>query len=123
MEESKTMTIIFAVERNCSLTEADIREYIGNSDIHMETVSSPKGWKINLPTEIALQFLEKGSDTLNGNIVNFAEDDPFCTIYIKGISEGISEKELSSAMTFVRDADKTTADESATDSQKAAPKV
>ena len=123
MEESKTMTIIIAVEKNCTLSEAEIRAYIGNSDIHMETVTSPKGWKINLPTEVALQFLEKGNDTLNGNTINFAEDDPFCTIYIKGITEGISEKELSSAMTFVSDADKISADESATDAKKQAPKV
>ena len=98
MEESKTMTIILAVDRNCTLTDAEIREHFGGSDTHLEAVTLPKGWRLSLPAEVALQYLEKGSDTLNGNIVNFAEDDPFCTIYIKGITEGITEKELISAM-------------------------
>ena len=42
---------------------------------------------------------------------------------IEGIVEGITEKELTSAMTFTRDAENIPADESAVDSRKATPKV
>jgi len=34
----------------------------------------------------------------NNEKVNFAEDDPFCTLFIKGINKSIDENDLASAL-------------------------
>lgn len=98
MEESKTTTIIFAVDKSSELTEQHVREYLGTLEVKVFPNSSPKGYRVQLNQEIATTLIEKGEDTLNGEKVNFAEDDPFCTLYIKGITEKLTEKDLTAAL-------------------------
>jgi RNA recognition motif-containing protein len=99
MEESKTTTtIIFAVDKSSELTEQHIREYLEGKDAKIFPNSSPKGYRVQLDKETATSLIEKGEDTLNGEKINFAEDDPFCTLYIKGITEKLTEKDLTAAL-------------------------
>lgn len=98
MEESKTMSLIIAVNKGSTLTDADIKEYLGAPDAHVEAISSPKGFKVVVSSDVAQQLLEKGDDTLKTEKVNFAEEDPSCTLFIKGITDKVDEKDLNTAL-------------------------
>jgi polyadenylate-binding protein len=98
MEESKLTPVIFAVSKESSINSTDIKNYIGDEAIHVETITSPKGYKIYLPTERANKLLAMGEDTLKTERVNFAEDDPFCTLFVKGITKAIDDTDLSAAL-------------------------
>lgn len=98
MEESKATSLIIAVNKNSTLTDTDIKEYLADSSVHVEAITSPKGFKIVVSSDIAQQLLDKGEDTLKTERVNFAEEDPSCTLYIKGITDKVDEKDLNAAL-------------------------
>lgn len=98
MEESKLMPVIIAVSKESSIMTADVKAYIGDDTIHVEAITSPKGFKIWLSSDRANEFLAKGEDTLKNEKVNFAEDDPFCTLFVKGITKAIDDSDLSAAL-------------------------
>jgi hypothetical protein len=83
MEESKITPVIFSVSKESSLTEDNVKEYLNDPLVKVQSINSPKGFRVMLSMEVAQNLIEKGEDTLNGESVNFAEDDPFCTVYIK----------------------------------------
>lgn len=100
MEETKnTVTILITiVEKSTNLSPTVISELLNIPESAIATHSSPKGWRVDLEPTIANSFLEKGLDTLNGEDVNFAEADPFCTVYIKGVTNEISDSDLKNAL-------------------------
>ena len=83
MEESKITPVIFSVNKESTLSEDNIKEYLADPQVKVQPINSPKGFRVLLSVEVAQNLIEKGTDTLNGETVNFAEDDPFCTVYIK----------------------------------------
>ena len=100
MEESKQVPVIFAVDRGSKITEADVKEYLEDQEVRIEEITSPKGFKVFLDNERAAQLLDKGEDTLKDERVNFAEDDAFCTLFVRGITEKVEEKELAEALSI-----------------------
>lgn len=101
MEESKQSALIIAVEKSSQLTADQVRDYLNSPTAKVESHSSPKGWRVCLDSEQVNILLEKGEDTLNGEKLNFAEIDAYCTIFIKGITEKISEADLTAALSDV----------------------
>jgi len=98
MEESKITSVIIAVNKTSTLTAADIQEYLSDPSVHVEAITSPKGFKVVVSSDVAQTLLDKGEDTLKTERVNFAEEDPSCTLFIKGITEKVDEKDLNAAL-------------------------
>lgn len=98
MEESKTLTILVTVEKSSLISEDSVRQHLNLPNVKIETNSSPKGYKVELDLETANELLEKGEDTLNGEKINYAENDKNCTVYIKGGTDKITEMDLFNAL-------------------------
>ena len=99
MEEVKNTQILIAiVDKSTQLTVADIAKYLNVPESEVTTNSSPKGWRVNLTPTAAEELLAKGLDTLNGEDVNFCENDPSCTVYIKGVTNVINDTDLKNAL-------------------------
>jgi polyadenylate-binding protein len=98
MEESKQVPIIITVIKTSSLTDADIKDYLSDNNAHVEAITSPKGFKILVSTEKAEELLAKEVDTLKGEKIYLAEDDPFCTLFVKGITSAVDESDLNTAL-------------------------
>lgn len=98
MEESKEKPIIITLGKSSLLTVDDIKEYLGNQNLHVETITSPKGFKVVVSSEEFQKLLDRVEDTLKGEKVSFAEDDPSCTVYIKGITKKVDDKDLTAAL-------------------------
>lgn len=98
MEESKLVPIIITVVKTSSLTDTDIKEYLGDANAKVEAMTSPKGFKIHVSADKGQELLEKEVDTLKGEKIFLAEDDPFCTLFIKGITSAVDESDLNTAL-------------------------
>jgi prefoldin subunit 5 len=97
IEESKTTNVIITIGQASQITDKDVKEYFGDDSLYVTLVRIPKGYKVTLDAEKAKELLEKEHDTLKEENVNFVEDDPHCTIYIKGITGLVNESDLNAA--------------------------
>lgn len=98
MEESKEISILICIEKTSQITEAHVAEHFGATGIRIQSTTSPKGFRVFLDSTKATEYLEKETDTLKDESIIYAEDDNFCTLFIRGINSTISELDLSSAL-------------------------
>lgn len=98
MEESKEVSIIITIGKKSLLTAEDIKTHLGNKNLVVESITSPKGFRVTLSSDEAARLLEIGTDTLNTDKITYGEDDPFCTLYIKGVNKKLDEKDLRTAL-------------------------
>jgi hypothetical protein len=79
------ISIIFAVGKDSVLTVYDVKKYLKDFHPKVEPITSPQGFRVTLPQEKAEQLIQKGEEKIKLDMVNFAQEDPFCTVYIKVI--------------------------------------
>lgn len=99
MEENKNTQILIAiVDKSTQLTASVVANILNVPETAVSTSSSPKGFRVDLSPTQAEELLNKGTDTLNGEDVNYAEMDPYCTVYIKGVTDKVSDIDLKNAL-------------------------
>lgn len=98
MEESKEVSIIVCVEKVSEITDKDISEHFGGSQTRIQSTTSPKGFRVFLDSEKAAEYLQKETDTLKNESIVYAEDDNYCTVFVKGVTSSITEIDLTSAL-------------------------
>jgi RNA recognition motif-containing protein len=99
MEESKQNELLVTTQKASQITEQMVRDHLNIPDAKITLNTSPKGFLIEgINKDRVNELLEKGQDTLNNETINFAENDQYCTIFIKGITEDVKEGDLSSAL-------------------------
>jgi RNA recognition motif-containing protein len=86
---------------------------LGTNNTDNEGKTNPAGQDVNastnpLPTADGSTLGADSASADKGDSKGFAEDDPYCTVYIKGITESVNEQDLEAALSSIGKIGRTT---------------